>query len=154
MDSLAKKYKEDTTPEIPATGDASEDTANSRYPQRMVRAIVRAVHEKTGCKIAYPDGAWEGITELNNPEKPNNAQHRTARNRTPAPPPPRKTGRARRAAGAEKSNKLPTFPGPEKPVKSNKFSYFFAGQAIFQNRPLGIPMILRNLWHGDMLFIA
>lgn len=60
VDSLAKKYKEDTTLEIPATGDASEDTANSRYPQRMVRAIAWAVHEKTGCKIAYPDGAWEG----------------------------------------------------------------------------------------------
>lgn len=60
VENLAKKYTKDTTLEIPAIRDNEEDTGNERYPQRMVRAIAWAVHEKTGCKIDYPDGAWDG----------------------------------------------------------------------------------------------
>lgn len=63
VESLSKKYTAETTLCIPASADTAEDTANPRYPQRMVRAIAWAVHEKTGCKIAYPDGAWDGKYE-------------------------------------------------------------------------------------------
>lgn len=60
VENLAKKYTKDTTLEIPAIRDNEEDTGNEHYPQRMVRAIAWAVHEKTGCKIDYLDGAWDG----------------------------------------------------------------------------------------------
>lgn len=63
VENLAKKYKAGDTLSIPATRDNDDVASMARYPQRMVRAIAWAVHEKTGCKIAYPDGAWDGKYE-------------------------------------------------------------------------------------------
>lgn len=63
VSKLSQKYKAGDTLTIPATRDNDDVASMARYPQRMVRAIAWAVHEKTGCKIAYPDGAWEGKYE-------------------------------------------------------------------------------------------